>query len=246
MIALYIIGGILLFIFLLLIMPLKIKISSTDEFRVFLYYGFLKFDLLKEKPEKKKKPKHLKQKSKSQKPEKEKEEKKGLLGRLCDEKGIIGAFGYIRDVYVRPILSEIGKLTRKVSIKPLYLNIVFSGAGKDAAAVALDYGKFCAAFYPALGIAENLITVKKQKINIGVDYTMQKNDIRFYLVLHTRLLHITASDLRLLFKIIIKSAGDKPAFDERNVCKNGRQYQKHNGNDHGQAQSNDDRRHNNR
>lgn len=233
MLALYIISGIILFIALVLVIPLKVKISLTDELKVYLYYGFLHFDLLKERVRKKPKPEPRHMKAEKNKPAKE--EKTNFVRRMIDEKGVIGAFGYIKDGFVIPVLSELKKFSRRVSVKPLYFNLQFGAGGKDAADVALNYGKFCAGFYPLLGIIENGIKVKKQKINIGVDYTAAKHDIRFYIVLRTLPLHLTASGVRALIKIIIKTADTDAAKNERTVRTNGRQHQKHNGNHNGQA-----------
>ena len=67
MLWLYILLGILLVIFLLLLTPVKLKASYNENFRCILKIGFVKFSLYPPKPKKKKKKKKPKKSDEEQK-----------------------------------------------------------------------------------------------------------------------------------------------------------------------------------
>ena len=215
MTVLIIIVSIVAILLLIMLIPLRLKIEYIDDFKLHLYYGFLKFDLLKEKkPEKTKKVK----KTAAVKQSAETKEKDGMFKKLRKKYGLIGAISHIKEVYVLPVFNELSKLSRKFTINPLYLNLQLASSDGDAAKLSTDYGKLCAIFYPILAIVENQIKLKKQKINIGVNYLTSDIDFRFHLIIRTRPLHLTVSGVRAIFKIIIKSSGyDNSLLNERNV-----------------------------
>lgn len=216
MTALMIIGIILLIVIILLLTPLRVKILYIDELKIYLYYGFIRIDLTKDK---KPKPKVKKTNSKS-KPKKQ-DKKIGMFEDLKNKHGIIGAVNYIKDVYIIPLFEEVHKLTRRVVISPLYLNIVLGDENKDASELAIEYGKLCPIIYTMLGLIASKINIKKQKVNISVDYTAKQNDFRCLAVICTKPLFITTSGIRALFKIITKNAVHS-APQERKVYQNER------------------------
>lgn len=202
MTALIIIGIILLIVVLLLLLPLRLKIIYIDELKIYLYYGFIKFDLTKEK---KSKPKSKNVRSKSN--SKEQGKKSGVFEDLKNKYGLVGAVINIKDVYIIPLLEEANKLTRRVSVSLLYLNIVLGDENKDAGDLAIEYGKLCPIIYTVLGLVASKIYIKKQKVNVSVDYTAKQSNIRCLAVICTKPLFVTAAGIRVLFKIITKTAG---------------------------------------
>ena len=75
MLWLYILLGILLVIFLLLLMPVKLKASYNENFRCSLKIGFVKIQLYPQKTKKKKK----KSEKTEEKPEHEEKKKESLI-----------------------------------------------------------------------------------------------------------------------------------------------------------------------
>ena len=204
MIALIIILSIIAVILFILLIPLRLKIEYIDGLKLHLYYGFLKFDLLKErKPKKTKKVKKTSDINQST----ETLKKDGMFKSLKDKYGLIGAISYIKEVYVLSFLEELPKLTKRFTINPLYLNLQLVSSNGDYEKLSTDYGKLCAIFYPILAILQNKIKVKKQKINFGVNYLAEDIDFRCHLIVRTCPLHLTASGVRAILKIIIKSSG---------------------------------------
>ena len=92
MLWLYILLGILLVIFLLLLTPVKLKASYNEDFRCVLKIGFVKFSLYPPKPKKKKKKKKPKKADEEQKSEESKKES------LIKEKGISWLFDLIKKI----------------------------------------------------------------------------------------------------------------------------------------------------
>ena len=210
MLALYIISGIIAFIFLILIIPIRIKIVKTDDVKVIFYYGFIKFDTSK-KSKRKTKVKNKKTPKKSDnapKTSKSGKKKEGIWSKIKKGRSSTETISFIKDSFVVPVLKEIPKLTHHIHIKPLYVNVVLGDESKTADELAIEYGEFCTVFYPTMGLLASSLDIKKQIINAKVDYTAKSNDARFLIVFHTLPLHLTASGFRAVFKIIFNIIRD--------------------------------------
>ncbi len=210
MLALYIIGGIVAFVFLVLIIPIRIKVIKTDDVNVAFYYGFIKFDTSK-KSKKKTKVKNNKKSKKSDnktKTKKSAEKKEGIWSKIKKDRSSTETVTFIKDSIIAPILKEIPKLTHHIHINPLYVNVVLGDESKTADELAIEYGKFCTVFYPTIGLLSSRLDIKKQIVDAKVDYTAKSNDVRFLIVFHTLPLHLTASGFRAVFKIIFNIIKD--------------------------------------
>jgi len=127
---LYILLGILLVIFLLLLMPVKLKASYNEDFRCSLKIGFIRIQLYPQKPKKKKKKKKQKKADEEQKGEKKKET-------LIKEKGISWLFDLIKKIADLAV-GALKDFFRHIIVKKLMLSV--SIAGDDAADTAVKYG----------------------------------------------------------------------------------------------------------
>ena len=158
MLWLYILLGILLVIFLLLLTPVKLKASYNENFRCILKIGFVKFSLYPPKPKKKKKPKKADEEQKSEETKKE---------RLIKEKGISWLFDLIKKIADLAV-GALKDFFRHIIVKKLLLSI--SIAGSDAADTAVKYGYCCSAVYPAFGIIVGAVKCKKYGVDISPNF----------------------------------------------------------------------------
>lgn len=159
MLWLYILLGILLVIFLLLLTPVKLKATYNEDFRCILKIGFVKFSLYPPKPKKKKKkPKKADEEQKSEETKKES---------LIKEKGISWLFDLIKKIADLAV-GALKDFFRHIIVKKLLLSI--SIAGSDAADTAVKYGYCCSAVYPAFGIIVGAVNCKKYGVDISPDF----------------------------------------------------------------------------
>lgn len=158
MLWLYILLGILLVIFLLLLTPVKLKAAYNENFRCVLKIGFVKFSLYPPKPKKKKKPKKADEEQKSEETKKES---------LIKEKGISWLFDLIKKIADLAV-GALKDFFRHIIVKKLLLSI--SIAGSDAADTAVKYGYCCSAVYPAFGIIVGAVKCKKYGVDISPDF----------------------------------------------------------------------------
>lgn len=160
MLWLYILFGILLFILLVLLIPVGIKLKYQNELQLFLYIGFVKLRLIPEKPKKTKKEKAKKKtENKTDEPEKNKNiiKEKGLpwlvslLKKLAELAG-----GVLKDFF------------KHIIIRKLMLSITV--ASDDAAKTAVNYGYYCSAVYPAVGLIAGAVKCKKYGVDIKPNF----------------------------------------------------------------------------
>lgn len=157
---LYILLGILLVLFLLLLMPVKLKATYNEDFRCVLKIGFVKFSLYPPKPKKKKKkkPKKADEEQKSEETKKES---------FIKEKGISWLIDLIKKIADLAV-GALKDFFRHIIVKKLLLSI--SIAGSDAADTAVKYGYCCSAVYPAFGIIVGAVKCKKYGVDISPNF----------------------------------------------------------------------------
>ena len=159
MLWLYILLGILLVIFLLLLMSVKLKASYNEDFRCSLKIGFVKIQLYPQKTKKKKK----KSEKTEEKPEHEEKKKESLI----KEKGISWLFDLIKKIADLAV-GALKDFFRHIIVKKLMLSINI--AGKDAADTAVKYGYCCSAVYPAFGIIVGAVKCKSYGVDISPNF----------------------------------------------------------------------------
>ncbi len=99
---------------------------------------------------------------------------------------------------LKTLFGKVVYLFSKCKFSRLRLDIVI--ASKDAAKTAVEYGKTCACLYTLLGYVRSVAAIKRKSENIGVrcDFTAQKNQISYDVVVYVRVFRV----LRLLFGIV--------------------------------------------
>lgn len=171
MLWLYILLGLILFVMLVMLIPIRIYAHYHEEFECTLYVGFVRLPIYPSKPKKKK----LKKKSKTS--EKKKEEPKKKKPSLVKEKGIVFILDLIKKIadLAQTVLKDFFK---HILIKKLQLSIKV--AGSDAADTAIKYGQCCSAVYPAVSIIARSMKCPKYGVDILPDFNENaKSDVKF-------------------------------------------------------------------
>ncbi|MBO4733470.1 MAG: DUF2953 domain-containing protein [Clostridia bacterium] len=190
MTALYIIGGILLFLFVLLLIPVSAEISYIDDFNLRVKYGVIKvFDNAKPKKEKKAKPK----KPKGDRAEKGKKE--SFISRIFKEKGKIGGIKFCFAI-LKAVFSKLIWVLKKISFKKLFLDITVSS--DDAANTAVTYGAVCAAVYPVIALIKENTKIGVSEVNVSTDFEKISPVVKAAVAVKTRLLYAVIAAVALL------------------------------------------------
>lgn len=182
MIALYIIGGLLLLIIAIFLLPVSVFAEYKDDFLVKVKLaGITLFttDKQEEKPQ-----------TQEALQEKPKEKKEGFFKELEKKMGFTGAvrevFGFARDC-----LLHIKKLLRHIYFKKVCLNITV--ASEDAAQTAIEYGAVCSAVYPTLALLDSYGNIKFKQINVESDFNGKKCDFEFSATATVKILFLIAA-----------------------------------------------------
>lgn len=166
MVAIYIIGGIILLIALLLLLPITAQIKFQNE--IFLKVKFLGITVYKLKPEEEKD----KQKEKSTK-EKPKEKNPGIFLKLKAKHGFKGAIKEIFD-FAGNVINSVKPQLLKIKFRKFKLDLIV--VGSDAAMTALDYGTVCGIVYPVLSFIDQNLNIKLKQINVSAGFKQNESE----------------------------------------------------------------------
>ena len=208
MIALYIILGILLLLFLITLIRVQVFAHYSEEFTLVIKILFVKIKLLpvEEKPEKKKRKKKPEKKKKEvkEKPETEEgEEKKkqSYLGKLKEKKGLSGLISLFTSI-ARIAGGALKGLFSHIVIKKMDVGIALSGS--DASDVAVKYGKLCSVVYPAVNIISGATVCKDYNVSIEPVFDPEKQT-EYYADVHAylRIIFALAVAIKAAVKLLI-------------------------------------------
>ena len=208
MTALYIILGILLFLFLIMMIRVEVLLKYTDSVTLILKVLFIRITLVSpDKKPKKKKPKKEKPKEKKPKPKKEEEDKKkkekkpSYLSKLKEKKGLTGLIS---------LFTSLAKIAAG-ALKGIFSHIVFKRldvgitlSGEDAASTAVTYGRVCSVFYPAVNVITSICVVKDYHVVIEPVFNPDK-DTEVYADVHAylRIIFVVAEAIKAAVKLLI-------------------------------------------
>lgn len=209
MLALKIIGfvllGLLALVVILLLVPVRFRVRYTEELSAVLWVLFVPIRLApkKEQPDKPDKPKK-KTPAKAQKAEKPKKEKKDVLSlkqhaKELKENGVAAAVEWLKEIAAH-VLKAADRLLAAITVTNLVARVDI--AGEDAAQTALTYGKICGAAYPALGVVESKLNVKKQDVKIAPAFCLEKTRFGFDVRLKISVWRVAVAALILLVQYI--------------------------------------------
>ncbi len=192
MAVLYIIGGILLLLFLLLMVPVRMDIGFQEKFSLTVRYLFLQFPVLPEKEqgeEEKEKPEEKTPKGKK---------KQGGLKEILNRTGFTG---FLQSLFqlVKMALSSGKRLVSRIKWKRFDLYLCLGGA-QDAAAAAQLYGQLSAGIYSACSVLFGLRSKGEKGVTVDLDYSSDKNRVDFFASLSLRPIHVLREGFSLLIK----------------------------------------------
>lgn len=192
MLALYIIGGVLLFLFLLMLVPLRFEVAFREEFSLVLGYAFLRIPVLpgKEKPEE----------PEPEPPPKGEKEGPAAADRLKRALKREGFWGFLQSLadFIGEAAKASGRMLRHLQLKKfdLYLCV---GGGADAAEGAIRYGQVSAGVYSACGALFTLLPCKKKGLSVDLDYSSLEHVVDFSACLSLRPLFALKAGLAILW-----------------------------------------------
>lgn len=156
-------------------LSITFRVLYTDNFRITVGIGKLKYTLLPA-PEKEKK---VKEKS---------------------EKGDIKETVLLVLDIVKSVLPPVFDLLKKVRITSLCVDITVGG--DDAAQTAINYGRINAIFHSSLSALRNLVKVKAKRIKIDCDFLKPETEQRIFFKMKIRIFFIIIAALRMGYRFL--------------------------------------------
>lgn len=184
MIAIYIVLGIALLIFAILITKIRFFICYEDDLRVFARIWFLKFNIV---PSKEKKPKA--KKAKKKKAITESSEKKK------DEKSIARKLWEMRSILTKIISKFLGKLHFK--FLKLRINIACDNAAKTALLYA-GANQGVAYIIEILRNVSNVDVSTHSDVSVNANFISQKSELEGKIELYIRVLPLISVGLHAI------------------------------------------------
>lgn len=180
---------------LLLIVPIYLRITFQGELTVKIRIWGIPFKLYPKKKKKDKPPKAEKpRKNQKAKPEKLRKESFSV-SQMLKEDGVGAVVSYYTSL-ARMLSTEAKRLLRAITVD--HLDIRLTVASADAAETAQNYGRVCAAVFPAEAMLESCIRVKRRRVRVDPDFLAAKGKAALDIRLHAVPLRITWSFFRLL------------------------------------------------
>ncbi|MBQ5321612.1 MAG: DUF2953 domain-containing protein [Oscillospiraceae bacterium] len=198
MVVLYIVLGILLFLFLILLFPLYLKVDFESGKDIDGKVGFLFFSipLSGEKKKEPKEEKKIKKEEPSEKSPPKKEKKK--LSEIID--------------IIKILLSQAAKLGRRKRISNLYISATI--AEEDAYKTAMKFGEYNALVFGLLAFAKNLFKIKKEKIDLMPDFSGNKEIYKIKLTIKLTGLFVFIAAIRILKELFMSETNKRKEEDE--------------------------------
>ena len=133
--------------------------------------------------------------------------KKTTWQKLCEERGFFGAVGYLLRI-IGQSASLGAYLVRKSYISRMKIHV--SVGGDDAAEIAMEHGKWCAALYPALSLV--LCSVrgyKKSDVLVATDFLSGCNRYDIDVRIRVKPFHGIAGAVRMMLYLVKAEVGER-------------------------------------
>jgi hypothetical protein len=167
---------------------------------------------LKKKQSEKDKPKKTPKKRKKKQKEQQEEEKKsgGRLSELFHIRGLSGVAVLLTHIF-RIAVGTFRNCLRGVRIKILVCDL--SVSGEDSADTAVQYGRYCAAIYPALSIMSRIMSINLEKFNMYPNFNSEetelKADVKFTLFPIAVVFWLAAAFIRLVYAEVVRAVRER-------------------------------------
>lgn len=215
-------AGLLLFVFVLLLLPVRTRVRFDGALQVWAGLGpvSLRVFPMKKKPksekekaqaaEKKAAKKAQKEAKKASKPKKEKPKRKWTLEVICE--------------FIHLGLEALGMLRRRLVLSNLtcHLNV----ASKDAAGTALLYGRIAAAVSALYPVLQRNLRIKKTDIAVDADFESEKMEILADITLAVCPLRLLIAGVILLLQFLKIYRKTKPVVQPTKE-KGGKLHEQH-------------------
>lgn len=168
MTTLFIIGAILLLLFLLAALRVTLKIAYDQKFEISVSVLSIKiFSNDKKKKEKSNVKSNTEESSKSDKED-------NIFKKIYKQKGLKYTVDLCTEL-LKKVVNKLLWILKKIEVRNFLLSL--SVVGSDAADTAIKYGAVCAAVYPAVAFLDTNLNFKPKKIDVYADF--EGKDIKF-------------------------------------------------------------------
>lgn len=189
MLALIIILCVLLFLFLLTLIPVRVELGFRQEFSLTLRYLFLAFHLLPGKEKEKKE-------ETEEKPETESPVQK--LKKILKRQGFTGFLKSLFEL-IQMAASSSKRLLSRLKLKRFDLYVCLGGAD-GAGDAALRYGQVSGAVYSACGVLFGLMNCRKKAVSVDLDYDSSEDRAELSAKVSILPLYVLKEGISLLIK----------------------------------------------
>lgn len=212
MIALYIILGVLAFIFIILLLPLTLEIAYDKEFLLKVkFFGICLYDNKSIKKDKKK----IKNNKKSYKKSEEiPAQKDGFLKSTYKQKGFTGTVVYLSEI-LKLVLIKIKWLLPRIKFHKFVFELTV--ATSDAADTAIKYGKVCSAVYPVFAFVQSNTPLKTEQINISADFDKKISEFKTSIKLTAKALWLLIAAISVLWQFLKLQRKEREKYERKQL-----------------------------
>ena len=191
MIALYILGGLALLIFLTMFSSVSVSCRVDDDVNAKIRYLFLTFKI----------PKHSKKRKKKSSDTPKKQAKPSYIKQLIEQNGLLGAVKELLFI-VKTILSRGFKMAHHIRVKRF--KTVVTAASDDPARTAVEYGALCSVVFPALSGFQSLMkwNDRKTEVVVNSDFCTDKPTLFIDFKIKLRLFFIVKAGLSVIIALV--------------------------------------------
>jgi len=220
-IVLYILLGIIALLVLLVSLPVVLRVTyNGNDVHFRLRYLFIAYTIYPHEEKEKSRLREylerviaeLKKKKRRKKPAAQSvpsKPKESSWKRLCKERGFFGALGYMFRI-IRESAGLGAYIVRNSVISCMKVHITVGG--DDAAGIAVEQGRWCAALYPVLSLL--MCSVKGYRncsVNIGADFLTDANRYDIDFRLRVKPYHGIVGAIRMFGTLLKAEVGEKQA-----------------------------------
>lgn len=196
MIILWILLGLLGFLFVLTLFSVAVSFSFEEEACLTVRYLFFRFSILPPKEKEGKPPPKKKPGPAKSTPQKKKEKKNPFMD-ILREKGLKGILKILQEA-AKLLGGSLRKLARHIRLNDFSLEIAVSA--EDAAKTALQYGRVCSIVYPATSVLVSAAACKRYTVDVRPDFDGRAARIRAAAELKVRVLFVLLMGISLFFQ----------------------------------------------
>ncbi len=180
MIVLYILGGLVALVAIVLLLPISVSLNYNEKLCYKIKIAFIKIPIGKEKED-------VPEKETEKKTDNTEKTNKNFFTKLKEKKGFSGALREIIDL-IKDSITPLKQFLRFLKFRDVKLSVAV--VGEDAAKTAVDYGLVCSAVYPILSFVEGFSRIKYKNVDISADFEGKKSNIDFSLKIKTNIIFI--------------------------------------------------------